>query len=115
MARHEIFVVSPERTTLKNLRKSVDHYPLLHIEEGENRQIEIDFTEYLEAAETVSSTSTESDNVTVAVATSSPTVTLTISGVSGQGYVDVTVTLSSGRIWFEKIRVRNTRIKVQAY
>lgn len=92
------------------VHKSIDHRPLIFVEEDENREVELDLTGYLESGETISSADiTEAGGVTASASVSSPKVTLTLSGVTDEGDFVLTITLSTGRKWRDRVRVRNRR------
>jgi hypothetical protein len=110
MARHQINFTPRGATTFYNVRKDLTGEPLLLLDESEVKTLTLDFTDYLDTAETISSVSTTAKSVTVSTATSSPIVTLTLSAAQSHydGSVTAVVTFSSGNKWRGIIRVRRT-------
>lgn len=110
MARHYIGVTRRGITTLDNVRKDPTGEPLILMDEGEVKTLVVDFAEYLESGETVSSATADDESVTASIVTSSPTVTLTLSAATSyyDGKVTLLVTMSSGNKFRTVIRVRRT-------
>jgi hypothetical protein len=73
----------------------LDGKGLVLIDDGDDKQINWNLTEYLASGETVSSAAySDRGAVTSGKSVSSPTITFTI---TGYGYTEVTATLSTGR------------------
>lgn len=111
MTRHIIGFASRGPTTLRNVRKAPTGEPLVHLDEDEIKVVKLDFTDYLETSETISSASVTTYNCTASTSTSSPNVTLTLSAATAydlDGRVLVVVTFSTGEKWRGNIRVRRT-------
>lgn len=110
MARHSIHFTPRGATTFHNVRKDLTGEPLLLLDEDEVKTLTLDFTDYLDSGETISSASATAKSVTVSTATSSPTVTLTLSAAQSHsdGSVTLVVIFSSGNKWRGIIRVRRT-------
>ena len=110
MARHSIRFTPRGATTFYNVRKDLTGEPLLLLDESEVRSLELDFADYLDSGETISSASATAQSVTVSTTTSSPTVTLTLSAAQSHsdGKVTIVVTFSTGNKWRGIIRVRRT-------
>ncbi len=89
------------------MRRTESEEPLVLLDEGEQEVLELDFTDFLAAGETVSSATVAAENVTAVATATSPKVTLTLSGAQAFGTATVTVTLSSGAKLVEAIEVRN--------
>jgi hypothetical protein len=97
-------------TTFLNVRKDRTGEPLLHLDQDEVKTLVLDFTDYLDPGETVSSATATAESVTCTPTTSSPTVSLALSAAASPdlGQVTVIVTFSSGNKWRGIIRVRRT-------
>lgn len=110
MARHYIGFTERGATVFKNVRKDLTGEPLILMDEDEVKSLVMDFTDYLEDGETISSASATAKSVTCTASTDSPTVTLALSAAQNtyDGSVTIVVTLSSGNKWRGIIRVRRT-------
>lgn len=106
MTRHVLGYTARGATWYRNIRMDEYRNPLLLMEEGETRKLKLDFTDLLETGETISSATASAVGVTTSISTSSPSVTLTFSAPGTWGEVTVTITLSSGELIVETIRVR---------
>ena len=109
MTRNLITVFANDRKSYRNIRTSIDDYPLLHIERPDVEPLKIDLSHWLESGETISSVSVTPDNATVSTTNDTTSITLNISGVRGDGEIDVIATLSSGKTYIEKVKCRNRR------
>ncbi len=108
MTRHYLGIGSRGATVFRNVRRDESGEPLLFVDEDAITKLQINFTDYLETGETVSSAAVDqSTGCTVAIATSSPNVTLTLSAVTN-GSVTLNVTMSNGEIYRIIIWVRRT-------
>lgn len=87
--------------------------PLLLLEEGEAARLVLDFTDYLDGGETVSSASVSNNGISVSASVSSPKVTLTASNAGSFGTTEVTVILSTGDKIVETIEIRNRNAGAQ--
>jgi hypothetical protein len=110
MARHSIHYTPRGATTFYNVHRDLTGEPLLFLDENEVKSLRLDFADYLDTGETISSVASTAKSVTVSVATSSPTVTLTLSAAQSHsdGSVTLVVTFSTGAKWRGIIRVRRT-------
>jgi pyocin large subunit-like protein len=109
MARRYIGLTKRGIATLRNVRKAETGEPLVTLDENEVDDLVIDFTGYLESGETVSSATATPNGVTETISTTSPKVTLTLSEANQynlSGRIEVVVTMSSGTVWRQYIRVR---------
>jgi len=106
-------------TVFRNVRKAQSGEILVTLDENEAKDLQLDFTGYLETGETVSSATVEPEGVTATVATTSPNVTLTLSEATKydlSGKIETIVTFSSGEKWRQLIRVRRrSRYKTDVY
>lgn len=114
MARHYLGYGQSGRKSLHGLHTNQSGQPLLLLEEGEVARIELDFTDYLDGGETISSAAVSNDSITVGVSTSSPKVTLTASVAGAYGRTEVTVTFSTGDKIVETIEIRNRNTGAQS-
>jgi len=82
----------------------------LLIDENAVVKLTIDFSDWLESGETISSVSATGRSCTISVSTTSPRTVITISAVTSNHDGDITViaTASTGEIYREIIRVRRT-------
>lgn len=83
---------------------------MLLIDENAVVKLTIDFSDWLETGETLSTVTATARSCTVAVATTSPRTVLTISAVTSHhdGDIKIIATASTGEIYREIIRVRRT-------
>jgi hypothetical protein len=84
--------------------------PLLLIDQDAVVKLTIDFIDWLETGETLSSVSATARSCTVSVSTTSPRTTITISDVTSHtdGGITIVATSSTGEKYREIIRVRRT-------
>ena len=109
MSRHEVHFTFKGASTFKNVRRAPTSEPLVHLDVNEIKVVKLNFTDYLDASETIISASATAYNCTVGISTSSPTVTLTISEATSyaiDGRIVVVVIFSSGEKHRQVIRVR---------
>ena len=109
MTRNLIFVSPNDRRTYRNIRTGFHGYPVFLLAKSATADLKIDFTNYLNSGETISSVTVSTKGLSVSSANTTTTVTLTLSGVSGETYFDILVTFSTGILWSERIIVRNER------
>lgn len=103
--------VSPAGPTVfSHIHKDDTGEPLLLVDEGAAKKLRLNFSDWLESGETISSATVTTENCTVSLSTSSPNVDLTISAVTSYAYgrAIVLVTSSTGEIWRQVIRIRRT-------
>lgn len=108
--RHYIGLTSAGPTTLRNVRRDETGEPLILIDQDAVSKLRLDFTDWLESGETLSTLTATAEGCTVSTSTSSPTSTLTISAVTSytDGRITVLATSSTGEKWRGIIRVRRT-------
>lgn len=108
MPRHYIGVTSRGPTTLRNVLLDRTGQPLLLVNEVETTKLVIDYSDWLDASETISSATVTADNASVSISTSSPQITLTISAVTSPTYGKATiiVTTSTSQVRRETIWIR---------
>lgn len=106
--RHYIGFTSGGPTTLRNVRLDATGEPLLLVDQDAVTKILLDWRDWLETGETISSVTITAEGCTATVATSTPTATLTISAVTSytDGKITVIATSSTGEKWRGIIRVR---------
>lgn len=106
--RHYIGVSSSGPTVLRNIRKDVTGEPLLLLDQDAAARLRINFDDWLETGETISSITATAEGCTMTSALSTPNVTLTISAATNAytGKITLKATASSGEIWRGIIRVR---------
>jgi hypothetical protein len=108
MARHYIGMTARGATSLFGMKRTPEGYPLLLLEENEVSNVELDFTDWLDDSETVSSATVGTEGTLTAgtPTVSSPKVTVQMSGALSWGRATITVTMSTGVKFVEKIEVR---------
>lgn len=109
MSRYYIGFTTQGPTVFRNVRKDETGEPLILVDEDETKTVVLDLTAYLEGTETVSSVATEkTSNVTATPTLTSPTISVALSNVTSpnDGYVVLLITLSSGEIIRQTLRVR---------
>jgi len=109
VSRYYIGYTSRGPTVLRNIRKDDTGEPLILVDEDEVKTITLDLTNLLETGETISSaTVDETQNVTATRTLSSPTITVNLSSVTSytDGYAVILITLSSGEVIRQLLRVR---------
>ena len=109
MARRKIGYSPRGPAVYRNVRRSFDGQIQVLLDEDEIDDLELDFTGFLEAGETISSVTVTPEGVAVTSTLSTPKITLNLSEatqVDSTGKVVAIITLSSGEIWRETIRVR---------
>jgi hypothetical protein len=107
--RHYIGVSPQEPATLRHIRRDVTGEPLLLLDKDAIAKILINFSDYLESGETISSATATATGCTAAIATSTPNVTLTVSEATQEGSIIVLATTSTSQVWAQTIRVRRTQ------
>lgn len=110
MTRHYLGVSSKGPNVFRNVRRATTGEPLLLLDQDEVARLVIDWSDWLETEETISSISATGRNCTVSTSTSGPQATITISDVTSYHDGDITViaTASTGEKWRGIIRVRRT-------
>lgn len=98
MARHEIHYRPRGATVFKNVRKGAKGRPHIVMDDGEQLDLVLDLTDYLDSGETISTATVSNSGVTSTIALASPKATLTISSPRTYGEITVTLTMSSGAI-----------------
>lgn len=104
--RHYIGVSPRGITVLRNVRKDTTGEPLILMDEDAVIQCQINFADYLNSGETISSATATASGCTVASAVSSPNVTLTISAPSDDGKITIKATTSASLVFPFVLRVR---------
>lgn len=106
--RHYIGVTSEGPKTLRNIRQDMNGDPVLLVKSGETQKLRINFADWLEGAETISSVTNTARNCTVSQTLSSPNLDLTISAVTSRtsGSITLTATSSTGNVMTQRINVR---------
>lgn len=108
MARHYIGVSARGINVLRNVRSAETGEPLILLDEDEVASVLVNFADYLEGAETISSASVTANGITATISTASPNITLTLSGAGFDGSAALKVTTSTGAVFRTVIRVRKT-------
>jgi hypothetical protein len=104
--RHYIGVAPRGITVLRNIRNDDTGEPLLYLDEGAVDTVQINFAEFLNTGETISSATATAEGCTASASTSSPNVTLTVSNASDDGKITVTATTSASNVFPFIMRVR---------
>ena len=106
--RHYLGISSAGPTVFRNVRRDVTGEPLLLVDQDAACRLRVNFSDWLESGETISSITVSGESCTVSSALSSPNVTLTISAVTNSydGRITLKATASTGEIWRGIIRVR---------
>lgn len=111
MTRYSITYTGRGPEVFQNVRKADTGEPLILMDEGEAKKLSLNLAPLLETGETVSSATIDTkENVTASIANSTTAITLTLSNATSyyDGKVIVLITLSSGEIIRQTIRVRRT-------
>ena len=110
MTRRYLGISSRGPNVFRNIRKDDTGEPLLLVDQDAVVKLTIDFADWLETDETLSSVSATARSATISVSTSSPKTVITISDVTSYHDGDITViaTSSTGEKWRGIIRVRRT-------
>lgn len=110
MTRHYLGISSRGPNVFRNVRRDSTGEPLLLIDQDEIARLTIDFSDWLETAETISSVSATARNATISSSLSGDQAVITISDVTSYHDGDITViaTASTGEKWRGIIRVRRT-------
>lgn len=110
MSRHYLGISARGPTVFRNIRKDDTGEPLLLIDEDAVVKLTIDYSDWLEEGETISSVSATARSCTISVATTSPRTVITISAVTSNHDGDITIvaTASTGEKDRMIIRVRRT-------
>ncbi len=106
--RHYIGISSAGPTVLRNVRRDITGEPLLLVDQDAAVKLRVNFADWLEASETISSITATAEGCTLSSALSAPDVTLTISAVTNAytGKITLVATSSTGEIWRGIINVR---------
>lgn len=110
MTRHYLGISSRGPEVFRNIRKDDTGEPLVLIDEDAIAKLTIDFSDWLEDSETISSVAATARSCTISVATTSPRTVITISAVTSNHDGDITLiaTSSTGEKYRGIIRVRRT-------
>lgn len=83
---------------------------MLLLDEGAATKLRLNFGDWLESGETISSATVTAESCTVSTSTSSPNIDLTISAATSfsDGQVKVLATSSTGQIYRQVVKVRRT-------
>jgi len=110
VTRHYLGISEKGPTVFRNVRMDDTGEPLLLIDQDAVVKLTIDFSDWLETGETLSSVSATARSATISVSTTSPRTVITISAVTSYYDGDITViaTSSTGEKWRGIIRVRRT-------
>lgn len=110
MTRHYLGISSRGPNVFRNVRLDSTGEPLLLIDQDEIARLTIDFSDWLEPGETLSSVSATARNATISSSLSGDQAVITISDVTSYHDGDITViaTASTGEKWRGIIRVRRT-------
>lgn len=110
MTRHYLGVSSKGPNVFRNVRRDITGEPLLLLDQDEVARLTIDWSDWLETEETISSVSATARNASISVSTTSPRTVITISAVTSfyDGDITVIATASTGEKWRGIIRVRRT-------
>lgn len=110
MTRHYLGISSKGPNVFRNVRRDNTGEPLLLLDQDEVARLTIDFSDWLETEETISSVSATARNATISVSTTSPRTVITISAVTSfyDGDITAIATASTGEKWRGIIRVRRT-------
>lgn len=106
--RHYLGISSKGPAVFRNVYKDDTGEPLLYLDKDAVTKLQINFAQWLEGTETISSASVTAQSVTCSMSTTSPNVTLTFSGSTTYGYVTLIVTSSTSEVYRGIIRVRQT-------
>lgn len=108
MTRHYLGVSDKGPNVFRNVRRAPTGEPLLLIDQDEVARLTIDWSDWLETEETISSVSDTARNCTISTSTTGAQATITISAVVSHHDGDITViaTASTGEKWRGIIRVR---------
>lgn len=110
MTRHYLGVSAKGPNVFRNVRRDITGEPLLLLDQDEVARLTIDWSDWLETEETISSVSATARNASISVSTTSPRTVITISAVTSfyDGDITVIATASTGEKWRGIIRVRRT-------
>lgn len=108
--RHYLGISPMGETVLRNVRKDLTGEPLLLVDQDAITILRVNFSDWLEGAETIASATTSGENCTISTSTTSPNVDITISNVTNTEYgkITLTATSSTGEVWRSIINVRRT-------
>ena len=106
--RHYIGISSSGPTVLRNVRKDITGEPLLLVDEDAAINLRVNFTDWLETSETISTVTATPEGCTLSTSTATPNVDLTISAVTNAytGKITLKATSSTGEIWRGIINIR---------
>lgn len=107
MSRNYIGVAPRGNNVLRGLRRDSDRHPVLIINGSTISEIVVDFQSFLDEDEKIAGSAIQATRVTASITYSDTEVLLTVEAPRGRGYVDLQVTLSNGRVWYDTINVRN--------
>jgi hypothetical protein len=108
MARLSIGYTPNGARVYRNVRMAETGEPLILVDEGEVKSVVLNLTAYLDTGETISSVTTTDENVTATTTLTTPTISVALSAATStsDGSVTLVITLSSGEIIRQTLRVR---------
>lgn len=106
--RHYLGVSPSGPTVFNNVRKDETGEPSLLIDKDAIVKLRVNFSDWLDSGETISSATATAENCTVSTSTSSPNVDLTVSAVTYNGQITLVVTSSNSLAYTGIIRTRRT-------
>lgn len=106
--RHYLGISNKGPSVFRNVYKDDTGEPLLYLDKDAVKKLQINFAQWLEGSETISSATVTAQGVTCSISTTSPNVTLTLSASTTYGTVTLIVTSSTGEVFRGIIRIRQT-------
>jgi hypothetical protein len=103
--------ISPSGPTVfRNVRKDEAGEPLILLDENAITKLRVNFADWIETPETITSATTTAEGCTATQALTSPNLDLTISATtnSRDGKITILAASSTGEVWRGVIRVRRT-------
>ena len=97
-------------TVFHNVRRDETGEPLILVDKDAIIKLRVNFADWLESGENISSVTTTGENCTISTSTTSPNVDITISNVTSHEYgqIALVATSSTGEVWRSIINVRRT-------
>jgi len=108
VTRHYIGIAQRGITALRNVRRDNTGEPLILMDPDQVDTLTVNFSEFLNSGETISTATATAEGCTATASTSSPNVTLTISNPSDDGKITLKATTSASNVFPFTIRVRKT-------
>lgn len=108
--KHYLAVTSSGPTVFRNVHKDTTGEPLVYLDQEAVTKLRLNFAQWLDTGETISSATVTAESVTASTTTSSPNVDVTLSAAQSysDGKIIVVVTSSTSQKWRGIIRVRRT-------